>query len=158
MKNFLLILCAGLTLGVSAQAQTKTKAKSKNSKSVQKLKVPENINASFASQNAGVENSTWSKNYTGNYVASYTNTSSLQQSAEYNAKGDLVKTTTTYDINALPANITTALQSQYADAKVTEVVKVEVPGVAPFYRVKIESGENKKQKQLLVSQEGAVTE
>ena len=153
MKNAFLILCAGLMLGVSAQAQTK-----KKKTSTPKLNVPENINASFASQNAGVENNKWSKNYTGNYVANFTNTSSLQQSAEYNAKGDLVKTTTTYDVAAVPENITTALQSQYADAKVTEVVKVEVPGVAPFYRVKIESGENKKQKQLLVSQEGAVTE
>ncbi len=153
MKNALLILCAGLMLSVSAQAQTKKKKVAEP-----KLSVPENINASFASQNAGVENSKWSKNYTGNYVASFTNASSLQQSAEYNAKGDLVKTTTIYDINALPANITTALQPGYADAKVTEASKVEVPGVAPFYKVKVEVGENKKQKQLLISEEGSVTE
>lgn len=153
MKNVFLILCAGLMLGVSAQAQTKKKKTTEP-----KVVVPENINSSFASANAGVENSKWSKNYTGNYVATFTNTSSLQQSAEYNAKGDLVKTTTTYDVAAVPANITTALQNGYSDLKITEATKVEVPGVTPFYKVRVENGETKKQKTLLISEEGAITE
>lgn len=152
MKNVLMIICAGLMLSVSAQAQKKKKA------SAPKLHVPENINTTFTSANEGATNSKWSKNYTGNYVATFTNASSMKQSVEYSAKGDLVKTTTTYDVNALPENVKTALTSQYATATVIDCSKVEVPGVTPFYKVKIENADTKKQKQLLVSEEGTITE
>ena len=152
MKNVFLILCAGLMLSVSAQAQKKKKT------TTAKPNVPENINASFASNYAGVENNKWSKNYTGNYVANFTNTSSQKQSLEYNSKGEVVKTTTTYDVAALPANITTALQTSYADKTVVEAVKVEVPGVPSFYKVKVEAPDTKKQRQILISEDGLVTE
>jgi hypothetical protein len=155
MKNAFFIVCAGLLLSVSAEAQkTKTKVKT----SSPKVNVPENIKGSFATNYEGVKDTKWSKNYTGNYVANFTDSTSLKQSLEYNAKGDKVKTTTTYDIAALPPVITTALQTSYADAKVIEASKVEVPGVSPFYKVKIERGENKKQKQLLISEDGLITE
>lgn len=153
MKNAFFILSLTLLVGFSAQAQTKKKtSKAAN------VNVPENIKGSFATNYADVKDNKWSKNYTGNYVANFTKDSTLKQSLEYNSKGDLVKTTSMYNVNALPANITTALQTQYADARVVEASKVEVPGVTAFYKVKVERGENKKQRTLLISEEGTITE
>ena len=151
MKSIFLILSAGLIFSVSIQAQKK--------KTVVKAKVnvPENVNSSFKNQYATVDNSKWSKNNSGSFIADFTNASSLKKTVEYNAAGQVIKTKTIYDATALPQNITTALQTNYADAKVTECTKVEIPGVAAYYAVKITTADNK-QRQLLISEEGTVTE
>lgn len=156
MKNAFFLICVGIALSFSAEAQKKTKTKVKVTTA--KVNVPENIKGSFSANYEGVKDAKWTKNYTGNYIANFTDSTSLKESLEYNAKGDKVKTTTMYDVAALPVNITTAVQSQYAGASVVEASKVEVPGVTPFYKVKIERGETKKQKQLLISEEGLITE
>lgn len=152
MKNTFLIICASVLFGFSASAQT-----SKKKVVTPKVNVPENVNNVFVTQHAGVENSSWAKSYSGNYIATFTNMNNLSQSAEYSAKGDLVKTTTTLDVNALPENITKAVNANYATSKVVEALKVEMPGVASFYKVKVED-ENKKQRNVLISEEGSVTE
>ena len=151
MKSIFLILSAGLMLSLSAQAQKKKAVK------VPKVNVPENVSASFKSQYAVVDNNKWSKNYSGNFIADFTNASSQKQTVEYDAAGQIIKTKTFFDVTALPQNITTALQTNYADAKVTEATKVEIPGVTPYYSVTITTADNK-QKQLLVSEEGTVTQ
>jgi len=150
MKNTFLILCAGLLLSLSTQAQKK-KIKEKT-----KFTVPENVNASFKSQYAVTENDKWSKNYSGYYVVNFTNADNLKQSAEYNAQGVLVKSRITYDVNALPEIVNTALKSQYAEATVLEGYRIELPGVAPYYKVKIST--DTKQKELIISEEGTITQ
>ncbi|MDB5201635.1 MAG: hypothetical protein JWQ27_1044 [Ferruginibacter sp.] len=150
MKNVFLILIAGL-FSFSASAQKK------KSKAVVKLNVPEMVDASFKTQYATVEKNKWSKNYSGNYEATFTNAESLKQVAEYNASGRVVKTKTVFDVNALPANISTAVQAGYPEAKVTECTKYEIPGVSPYYKVKVTTTANKN-KDLFISEEGAITE
>lgn len=152
MKNTFLIICASVLFGFSANAQA-----TKKKVVTPKVNVPENVNNNFVTQYTGVQNSNWAKNYSGNYIATFTNVNSQSQSAEYSAKGDLVKTTTILDVNALPENISKALATNYATSKVVEALKVEMPGVAPFYKVKVEN-ENNKQKQVLISEEGSITE
>ena len=151
MKSIILIIVAGLIFNFSANAQKK--------KTVVKTKVivPENVNTSFKNQYASVDKNKWSKNYSGNFVADFTNASSLKQTVEYDAAGGVIKTKTMYDVAALPENITTALATNYANAKVTECAKVEIPGVAPYYAVKLTTADNK-QKQLLISEDGTVTQ
>ncbi len=151
MKSTFLLLSAGLILSVSAQAQKNKKA------SPAKINVPENVNASFKGSFAAVEKSKWDKTYTGNYVAVFTNAENISQTAEYNEAGVLVKTKTIYNVEALPQTVTTALETKYAGAKVNECVKVEIPGVAPYYKVKIETTNNLK-RELFISEEGAVAE
>ena len=151
MKNTFLILAAGLLFSFSADAQKKkTKVKAK-------VNVPENVSTSFKTQFATAENSSWSKNYTGYYVANFTNESKLKQSVEYNANGEPVKTRISYDVNALPEVITNALLTPYANAKVNEAARLEIAGMKPYYKVKITTAENKN-KELYISEEGIITE
>lgn len=151
MKNTLFLICAGLLLSISVQAQKKKKS------APAKLNVPENIDASFKNSYAVAENSKWSKNYTGNYVANFTNANSLVQTSEYNAAGILVKSKTTLDITALPEVVTMAVEKKYSGAKVVDCMKIEIPGLAPYYKVKVMLVENK-EKELLISEEGSVTQ
>ena len=151
MKNTLFLICAVLLLSVSAQAQKKKKS------APAKLVVPESVDASFKSSYAVAENSKWSKNYTGNYVANFTNANSLVQTSEYNAAGILVKSRTTLDITALPEVVRMAVEKKYSGAKVVECMKMEIPGLASYYKVKVMVAENK-EKVLFISEEGAVTQ
>jgi Tfp pilus tip-associated adhesin PilY1 len=151
MKNTLLILAAGLLLNFSVEAQKK------KSTATPKVDVPESVDASFKNQYASVDTKNWSKTYNGNFVAEFTNEASQKQSTEYNKAGVLLKTKTTVDVATLPEQITNALKTQYADAQVSEVVKTEIPGVAPFYKVKLTLADSK-QKDILVSEEGTITE
>ena len=150
MKNTLFLICAGLMLSFGAQAQTKKKA------TPAKVKVPEAVDASFKSSYADVENNKWSKNYTGNYVAVFKNANNQEQTTEYNTAGVLVKSKTTLDLAALPEPITTAVEKRYPGSKISECIKVEIPGLAPYYKTKVMVAENK-EKVLLISEEGAVT-
>ena len=150
MKNIFLLLGVSLIVGFSAQAQKSKKT------TTAKVKVPETVDASFKGSFATADKNKWNKTYTGNYVAVFTNADSLSQSAEYNEAGVLLKTKTVYNTAALPEVIMTALQGKYADSKVIEAIKMEIPGVAPYYKVKLETSSSLK-KDLYISEEGAVT-
>jgi len=153
MKNTLLILAAGLVLSFSAEAQkkkTKTKTKAK-------LDVPELVSTSFKTQYATVEDNKWSKNYSGYYVANFTNASSQKTTVEYNLKGEPVKTKISYDVAALPEVITNALLTPYPNAKVKEAVRMEVAGMKPYYKVSLTTADNKN-KDIYISEEGQITE
>ncbi|MBC7866490.1 MAG: hypothetical protein H7X88_03050 [Gloeobacteraceae cyanobacterium ES-bin-316] len=150
MKNIFLSLSAILILSFSSQAQ-------KTKKVAAKVNVPENVNASFKGTFATVEKSEWNKTNVGNYVASFTNTDNLSQVAEYNQEGVMVKSKVIYNLEALPENVTSALSKKYADAKVTECVKMQIPGVTPYYKVKLETSTNQK-RELFISEEGSVVE
>jgi len=150
MKNIFLLLGVSLIVGFSAQAQKSKKT------TTAKVKVPETVDASFKGSFATADKNKWNKTYTGNYIAVFTNADSLSQSAEYNEAGVLLKTKTVYNTAALPEVIMTALQGKYADSKVIEAIKMEIPGVAPYYKVKLETSSSLK-KELYISEEGAVT-
>ena len=74
--------------------------KSKKKTSVAKLSVPEVVETSFQSNYATVQTNKWSKNFSGNYVASFVNENNLQQTTEYNSNGVLLKTKTIFDVAA----------------------------------------------------------
>ena len=50
-----------------------------------------------------------------------------------------------------------SISVQYANSKVTEASRLQMPGVAPYYRVKIMGADNVS-KELLISEEGTITE
>jgi Tfp pilus tip-associated adhesin PilY1 len=156
MKNIFLILAGGLLFSVSAEAQKKKVHKKKMVASA-KLVVPQNIDSTFKTHYSTAANSKWSKNYSGSYIADFTNQSNMKQSVEYDRAGMVIKTKTFFDSSAVPQNVTTALQKNYSNAKLSEVSKVEIPGVAPYYSVKLLTADNK-QRQLLISEDGTVSE
>lgn len=150
MKNIFLSLGAVLILSFASQAQ-------KTKKAPAKVNVPENVNESFKGTFASVEKNKWNKTNIGNYEVSFTNNDSLTQVAEYNDAGVMLKSKTIYNLEALPENITAAVEKKYAGAKVSECVKMEIPGVAPYYKVKVETATNLK-RELFISEEGVVVE
>ncbi len=150
MKNIFLSLSAVLLLSFASLAQ-------KSKKSTPKVSVPENVNESFKGTFASVEKNKWNKTVIGNYEVSFTNSDSLTQVAEYNDAAVMVKSRITYNLEALPEIITTAVQKKYAGATVKECVKMEIPGVAPYYKVKLETTSNAK-RELFISEEGVVVE
>ncbi|RYF98183.1 MAG: hypothetical protein EOO07_38540 [Chitinophagaceae bacterium] len=152
MKNTFFLICAGLMLTIGAQAQTKKKAKA----AAPKVNVPESVDASFKSNFTVAENNKWSKNYTGNYVATFTNADSRTQVTEFNPAGVWVKSRTTFDIaNPLPENITTAVQTKYSGSSISELEKVEIAGMKPYYRVKLTTADTKT-KEIILNEEGSM--
>ena len=151
MKNTLLFLCMSLIFTGNALAQKKSKDKSSQ------LTIPENVNNSFKSLYANAEGNKWNRNYSGNYVASFMNADSLKQTAEFSASGAMVKSRTEYAPTSLPAPISMAVNTQYPEAKLLEASRLQMPGVAPYYRLKVETAEHAT-KELLVSEEGTITE
>lgn len=137
-------------MSVAADAQTKKKS------TPAKVKVPETVDASFKGTYAVAENNKWSKNYTGNYVAVFTNANNQEQTTEYNTSGVLIKSRTTLDVAMLPEPVTTAVQKRFPGSTIAESVKVEIPGLAPYYRTKVKVSDTK-EKVLLISEEGQVT-
>ena len=153
MKNTFLLVCACFLISVSAQSQTKKKSAAK----VSKVTVPESVSASFKGSYANVEKNKWSRTYTGNYVSVFSTPDSLAQEVEYNNTGVMVKTKTTYTLGTTPAVVGTAIEDKYPGAVVSEVVKMEIPGVKPYYKVKLTTAANAK-RNLLISEEGAIAQ
>ncbi len=151
MKNTFLLLCAGLILSVSAEAQTKKKS------STAKVTVPESVSESFKGTYASVEKNKWNRTYTGNYVAVFTTPDSLSQEVEYNSNGVMVKTKTIYTPTTIPVVVGTAIEAKYPAATIVEAVKMDIPGVKPYYKVSLTTAENAK-RNLLISEEGAIAQ
>lgn len=150
MKNIFLSLSAILILSFASQAQ-------KSKKSQPKVSVPENVNESFKGTFAGVEKNKWNKTIVGNYEVSFTNSDSLTQVAEYNEAGVMVKSRTIYNLEALPEVITSAVEKKYPAAKISECIKLNIQGIAPYYKVKLETETNSK-RELFISEEGVIVE
>lgn len=150
MKNTFFLICAGLMITFGAEAQTKKKAVTP------KVNVPESVDASFKTNFTVADNNKWSKNYTGNYVATFTNAESRTQVSEFNPSGVWLKSKTTFDVaSTLPENITTAVQAKYAGAKIDELEKVEIAGMTPYYRVKLTTADTKT-KEIILNEEGSM--
>ena len=149
MKNALIILCSGVLLSFSAQAQKKKVSKS--------ISVPEAVSTSFEGKYASAEKKSWKKSYNGNYVANFVNADKQKQTAEFDASGNMVRSKTIIETDAVPEKVNTSISAQFADSKVTEIAKVELAGIPSYYKVKIEQADNTK-KEVLVSEEGTITE
>ncbi|MFT3908882.1 MAG: hypothetical protein QM737_05610 [Ferruginibacter sp.] len=151
MKNTFFILVTGLLISFSSQAQKK------KAMPVKQVNVPENVSNTFKSLYNVANENQWSKNYSGNYVASFTNAENLKQTVEFTASGTVVKSKVQYALDGIPQNLSSSIAAQYPNAKVSEAAKMQMPGVAPYYRVKITNTDNTS-KELLVSEEGTITE
>jgi len=154
MKNTFLILFAGLLMSFPSQAQ---KGKDKKITPVKEVSVPENVTTTFKSLYSVANENQWNKNYSGNYIATFKNSDNLKQTAEFSGSGAMVKSKVEYQPDAVPQNVSEAIAAQYPNVKITEAARLQLPGVAPYYRIKI-IGTDNTTKELLVSEEGTVSE
>lgn len=145
-------MVAGLLISFSSQAQ-----KGKKVTPVKQVNVPENVATTFKNLYAVANDNQWNKNYSGNYIATFTNAENLKQTAEFSGSGAMIKSKVEYQPDAVPQNVTAALAAQYPNVKISEAAKLQLPGVAPYYKIKIINADNTS-KELLVSEEGTVTE
>ncbi|MEO7523225.1 MAG: hypothetical protein ABIT58_03985 [Ferruginibacter sp.] len=151
MKNTFFILIVSLLMSISSQAQKK------KATPVKQVNVPENVTNTFRSLFTVANDNQWSKNFSGNYVAGFTNAENLKQTAEFSNSGAMLKSKVEYLPDALPENLSNSITTKYPNVKVSEAAKMQLPGVAPYYRVKIISSDNTT-KELLVSEEGTISE
>ncbi len=156
MKNFIVALCAGLLLSTAADAQTKTKVKVKKSTTTAaRITAPDAVKSAFDAKYTASD-ARWSKGNNGNYMVTFTNVDTVKQMAEYDATGNLVRSKVVYNTDKIPENVRTALATSYADATITEITKLELAGVSPYYKIKLKQGDNKKE--ILMSEEGTISE
>lgn len=150
MKNTFFLLCATILFSLSASAQKK--------KPVAKVSVPEAVNSSFTARYAMVENNKWSKNLSGNYVASFTTEEKANQTVEFDDQGKQLKIVTVYD-ETYPEVITTAVAAKpkFATFKVLEASRIEIIGVDPYYKVKL-GNEDGSSREIFVSEGGVIME
>ncbi len=151
MKNSFFVFLMSVLIASSAQAQKKKPVQ------VKQVQVPENVNTSFKSQYTVTNDNSWKKNYSGNYVATFTNADSLKQTVEFSGSGTMIKSKIAIAPQTIAENLSLAISTQYPGSKITEADKMQLPGVAPYYRVKILSSDNTT-KELLISEEGTITE
>jgi hypothetical protein len=148
MKNTFFLLAIGTLLSFTTQAQKK--------KATVKLNVPETINTSFQTKYTSSEDAKWSKNSKGNYVVSFIDADKHKQSAEFDEAGAVVRSKTVYNEEGFPETIVNSVASKYTDAKITEATRLEIAGISPYYKVKIQQADNKKE--LLISEAGTIAE
>ncbi len=155
MKNFIVAFCAGLLFTTAVDAQTKTKIKIKKAKTEARITAPDAVKSAFEAKYT-TSDARWTKGYNGNYMVTFTNVDTVKQVTEYDATGNLVRSKVVYNTDRIPENVRTALSASYADATITEITKLELAGVSPYYKIKLKQGENKKE--ILMSEEGTISE
>ena len=69
----------------------------------------------------------------------------------------MVKSKVEYTPEAVPENVSVPVLAQFSMAKITEAARLQLPGVAPYYKVKIINADNTT-KELLISEEGTISE
>lgn len=155
MKNLMVALCAGLLFTTAANAQTKTKVKVKKESTAAVVKAPDAVKSAFDAKYSASD-ARWTKGNISNYMVTFTNVDTVKQTVEYDATGNLVRSKVVYNADRIPENIRTALAASYAGATVTELTKLELAGVSPFYKIKLKQADSKKE--ILMSEEGTISE
>jgi hypothetical protein len=136
-----------------AQKKTPVKSKTKTSTSIS---VPAAVNTAFLATYSGTAKLKWNKKAGGDYMATFLDSSNLKQEVEFDPKGTYLRSRSLYSKDQVPEIVTSSLSKKYPDAEVLHVTRIEVPGVAPYYKVKIKDGATGKF--LLVSEGGDVSE
>ena len=152
MKFFISLVTLLIFFGLSAIAQKK-----KNPAIEKEPQIPENVTTIFKNQFAVAENGQWKKTFQGHYIASFINSSKHLQSVEYDDQGKVVKSKISYPADSLPDQVNHALAIQYSQLKVSECMRMEIPGIKPYDKIRGAVNENE-QKEILISEEGTVSE
>ncbi len=158
MKKMMILAFLFMAGAGTVMAQKKTTKAMAKAKTSVKVKAPEAVNTSFTTSYPEITNASWSKTAVDNYVASYTSETGIKEEIEYNQKGDIMRSRTTYTQSNVPEEVAKGIQARFAGATIDNAVKITLPGVAPYYNVKLKTaGEEGKEKNVLVSSQGLVS-
>jgi len=135
-----IFLAAGLALGVYAQDET----------TVQDRDLPAGIQTSFKSQFADANGAEW-KMKDGKYKVNFKR-NGVKNMASFDETGNLLSKGVEIKENELPAAITTAVSTGYADRKIDEIYRVETNGTTS-YMVKLKGDPKTK---LMYSEDGQI--
>lgn len=152
IKTVSMLIGTAILMSFSVQAQKKQQVPV-----ALPLEVPQPVHVSFMNRFADSSIARWKKTYRGNFIAEFTNAVSQELSVEYDPNGMLLKTKTRYHVDALPPQISQTLVANQPEAKVEECIKVDIAGIRPYYKVKL-TDINNTQKNLLISEEGTISE
>lgn len=109
----------------------------------QKLKesaVPPAVQSAFIKKFPNAKTVVWSKESETEFEAEFKN-GALAQAANFETSGKWVVTETEIKKSDLPGAVAKAIEKDFAGYKIEESEKVEKPGTAAFYEVKVEKGE-----------------
>lgn len=151
MKNLLLTVVSIILIGFTVNAQGKKKSTEKQTVA------PEVVQASFKTQFPEAAAVKWTKTHSGNFQSVFTNVAGQEQITEFNAAGEITKSKITFSSEAVDETLMAAIQQKYTDATVTSLTKYELAGMPAYYKVKIQMADQG-QKDILMSEEGAITE
>lgn len=142
----------------TVMAQKKTSKAKVKSKTVVKIKAPEAVTTSFTTTYPQVTDANWSKTLVDNYIASYTSETGVKEEIEYNQNGDIMRSSSIYTGSNVPEEVAKGIQARFAGATIDNAVKITLPGIAPYYNVKLKTaGVDGKEKNVLVSSQGLVS-
>ena len=159
MKYLVLIIASLLTLSTAVAQTKKSKPIKKKAAVVKVVSPPSKVDAAFDARFASlgeVTDKKWNKNLLGNYIVSYKNPEALKQTVEYKEDGSFVKSAINFELTNIPEVVKSTIELKFNGAEIKEVKKMEVGELNPYFNVKI-NAEGKK-KQLLIAEEGTLTE
>ena len=125
-------LVVGSALYVNAQDHAKMKVDEKD--------VPQNVKGAFNTTFANASEVEWNL-YEGKYKAKF-NQNGQSQLAEFSSSGELISKGTEISKDQLPAPITDALRTSYANKEIDKAYKIE-KGNETYYKVKFAGEPNK---------------
>ena len=155
MKKLMILSVAFLITGSVTMAQS-SKTKSKKSTAV-KVTVPQNVKEAYTTTYPTASNAIWAKTVVGNYKVTQELENGEKQTIEYNNSGEVMNSTTVYQNDLVPETIVAGIQAKYSGAIIEEANKVELPGIVPYYTVKIKTADCTRERQLYVSEQGLVS-
>jgi hypothetical protein len=99
--------------------------------------VPASVEKAFDKRFAKVESVIWESNEDGSYVALFL-MDGADMSAQYNAEGGLLSTTTYIDEIDIPAKVQKVVAKKFPDYEMYDISRVETP-VGTYFEVMLES-------------------
>lgn len=153
----IIILALGLGLFSTAATAQKVNVKSK-AKTTKAIAAPSSVKNKFSSEYSAAKSVVWASSANGNFIAKFNNPEGNNQMVEYTKSGEFVSGKTVYKIDATPEAVQKAIAKDYADYSVESVMKMNLPNLDPYYKVKVKANGGGLTKQLLVSEEGDISE
>ncbi len=122
MKNKLLALCLAMSIALSVNAQEKMKVKDKD--------VPATVQSNFKNQYPDASGAEWK--IKGDKYKVHFKVNGTKQMAAYDLSGTLISKGVEIKESELPAAISSAAKTTYADRSIDEIYKVDKDGIVNY--------------------------
>jgi hypothetical protein len=154
MKKLVFIFLVAVASSGTTFAQKKSAKKSKKVVAKTESVAPAVVKDSFKQNFAGTE-ATWTKNYGGHFVGTFTK-DEVKTAAEFDKDGKWLATRTNYTAANLPQTVATGIKAKYPAATIKDGLKIERSDIAAYYKVNIQDGGT--EKVVLMNEAGTIAE